>query len=106
MIEKGKRIIIAGLELDFRGEPFAVTATLMALADHVTKLKAICVVCGNDAHHTQRLIDGKPANYDDPIILVGASEFYEARCRNCFKIDRKMQPEVRTSRSSLQQHQV
>lgn len=58
----------------------------MAYADEVSKLKAICVKCGSDAHHTQRLINGKPAAYNDPIVLVGASDFYEARCRSCFKI--------------------
>ena len=88
LIENGKRVIAAGLDLDFRGEPFGVMPQLLSLADDVTKLKAICVVCGKEAHHTQRLINGRPAAYDDPIILVGASEFYEARCRTCFKIVR------------------
>jgi thymidine kinase len=60
----------------------------MAFADEVVKFKAICVVCGKDAHHTQRIINGQPAKYSDPIILVGAEECYEARCRDCFKIDR------------------
>jgi thymidine kinase len=88
LIESGKRVIVAGLDLDFRGEPFGIIPTLMAYADEVCKLKAICVSCGKDAHHTQRLINGKPATYDDPIILVGASELYEARCRNCFSISK------------------
>ena len=83
-----KRVIAAGLDLDFRGEPFGIIPTLMAHADEVFKLKAICVSCGQDAHHTQRLINGKPAAYDDPVILVGASELYEARCRNCFTISK------------------
>ena len=91
LIENGKRVIIAGLELDFRGEPFEITASLLSLADEVTKLKAICVVCGNDAHFTQRIINGKPAKYDDPIILVGAEECYQARCRNCFQINKAIQ---------------
>lgn len=87
LIENGKRVITAGLELNFRGEPFPAVATLMALADEVVKFKAICVVCGQEAHHTQRIVNGKPAKYSDPIILVGAEECYEARCRNCFEID-------------------
>ncbi|MFA5074558.1 MAG: thymidine kinase [Candidatus Babeliales bacterium] len=91
LIEKGKRVIVAGLDLDFRGEPFGIMPTVMAIADEITKLKAICVICGKDAHHTQRLVDGNPAKYDDPIILVGASECYQARCRNCFQIDKTAQ---------------
>ncbi|MFH0898987.1 MAG: hypothetical protein V1855_05395, partial [bacterium] len=103
LVDAGKRVIVAGLELDFRGEPFGATPSLMALADKVTKLKAVCVICGNEAHHTQRLIDGKPANYDDPVILVGASEFYEARCRNCFRIDKTIQLQVRPTKKSQAQ---
>lgn len=87
LVENGKRVIVAGLDLDFKGEPFGIVPVLMAFADEVLKFKAICVVCGNDAHHTQRIINGQPAKYSDPIILVGAEECYEARCRNCFKID-------------------
>lgn len=89
MVQNGKRVIVAGLDMDFRGEPFGIVPTLMALADHVTKLRAICLVCGNDANFTQRLISGKPAKYDDPTILVGGDECYEARCRQCWQIDRK-----------------
>jgi thymidine kinase len=89
LVENGKRVIVAGLDLDFRGEPFGVVPTLMAIADEVLKFKAICVVCGKDAHHTQRIINGQPAKYADPIILVGAEECYEARCRDCFAIDQK-----------------
>ncbi len=92
LVDAGKRVIVAGLDLDFRGEPFSTMSRLLSIADDVLKLKAICVVCGNEAHHTQRLINGKPAAYDDPIILVGASEFYEARCRNCFSITKPTQP--------------
>ncbi len=88
LVDDGKRVIVAGLDLDFRGEPFGVIPTLMAVADDVLKLKAICVQCGRDAHHTQRLINGKPAAYDDPVILVGAAELYEARCRLCFSISK------------------
>ena len=89
LVDGGKRVITAGLDLDFRGEPFGVVPMLMAIADEVVKFKAICVVCGKDAHHTQRLVNGQPAKYSDPIILVGAEECYEARCRDCFKIDQK-----------------
>lgn len=78
-----KRVIVAGLDTDFRGEPFPVVASLMAKAEFVTKLSAVCNQCGAPATRTQRLINGKPAHYHDPIILVGAKECYEARCRSC-----------------------
>jgi len=77
----GKRVIVAGLDQDFRGEPFGPLPGLMAKAEAVDKLHAICVVCGAAASRTQRLIDGRPAAYSDPVILVGAQEAYEARCR-------------------------
>lgn len=80
LTRRGKRVIVAGLDLDFRGEPFGSMPILMALADEITKLHAICTVCGNIATKTQRLIDGRPARYDDPVILVGGLESYEARC--------------------------
>lgn len=80
--DSGRRIIAAGLDQDFRGEPFGPMPELMAVAEEITKLQAVCVICGQPASRTQRLIDGKPACYDDPIILVGASEAYEARCRH------------------------
>jgi thymidine kinase len=83
---QGMRVIVAGLDMDFRGEPFGPMPALMARAERVDKLQAICVVCGGPASRTQRLIDGRPAAYDDPIILVGASEVYEARCRGCHKV--------------------
>ena len=78
---RGIRVILAGLDLDFRGEPFGPIPLLMSLAEDVTKLHAICTVCGEEASRTQRLVNGEPARYDDPIILVGAAEAYEARCR-------------------------
>ena len=81
-----KRVIVCGLDMDFKGEPFKVTAALLAKAEFVTKLSAVCQVCGAPATRTQRLIDGKPAKYDDPIVLVGASECYQARCRKCHQI--------------------
>lgn len=82
----GKRVIMAGLDMDFRGEPFGPIPLLMAQAEKVDKLNAICVICGAPASRTQRLIDGQPASYDDPVILVGASEVYEARCRACHQV--------------------
>jgi thymidine kinase len=75
------RVIIAGLDTDFRGEPFGCIPHLMAQAEVVDKLQAICMVCGEPACRTQRLVNDKPAHYDDPIVIVGASELYEARCR-------------------------
>jgi thymidine kinase len=83
---QGVRVIVAGLDMDFRGEPFGPMPALMARAERVDKLQAICVVCGGPASHTQRLINNQPAAYDDPIILVGASEVYEARCRGCHEV--------------------
>lgn len=86
LANEGVRVICAGLDTDFRGEPFGVMPQLLARADCVTKLNAICQVCGGLATRTQRLIDGKPADYDDPVILVGAEEHYEARCRHCHQV--------------------
>lgn len=81
LADRGIRVLIAGLDTDFRGEPFGPMPVLMAEADVVDKLHAICMVCGGLACRTQRLVDGKPARYHDPIVIVGASELYEARCR-------------------------
>jgi thymidine kinase len=81
LAESGRRVIVAGLDLDFRGEPFGPMPQLLAEAELVDKLQAICLVCGAPASRTQRLINGQPASYNDPIILVGATENYEARCR-------------------------
>jgi len=89
LTEKGKYVIVAGLNLDFRAVPFGPMPTLMALADTVTKLSAICIVCGDEAYFSQRLVNGKPAKYDDSLIKVGADEAYEARCRQCYTIDKK-----------------
>jgi len=86
---RGVRVILAGLDLDFRGEPFGPMPLLLAIAEEVEKLHAICMVCGQDASRTQRLINGQPASYDDPVILVGASEVYEARCRMHHKVPGK-----------------
>jgi thymidine kinase len=84
---RGVRVVVAGLDMDFRGEPFGPMPRLMAQAERVDKLQAICVVCGGPASHTQRLIDGQPAAHDDPVIMVGANEVYEARCRGCHKVE-------------------
>lgn len=81
LADRGIRVLVAGLDTDFRGEPFGPMPVLMALAERVDKLWAICLVCGEAASRTQRLINGQPARYDDPVIVVGASELYEARCR-------------------------
>lgn len=86
LADQGKRVIVAGLDQDFRGEAFGPMPELLARAERVSKLHAICVVCGASASRTQRLIDGRPARYDDPIILVGGSESYEARCRACHEV--------------------
>jgi len=84
LADNGKRVIIAGLDQDFRGEPFGIIPHLMAIADSVDKLHAICVVCGAVATKSQRLINDKPASYNDPIILVGSKEVYQPRCRKCY----------------------
>ncbi len=89
LADNGKRVIVAGLDTDFRGEPFGPMPLLMSLAEDVTKLHAICVVCSAPASRTQRLIDGQPTRYDDPIIFVGGSESYEARCRQCHQVPGK-----------------
>ncbi len=86
LAHQGKRVICAGLDTDFRGEPFGPMPAMLARAEMVSKLNAICVVCGEDASRTQRLINGQPAAYDDPVVLVGAAEVYEARCRQCHRV--------------------
>jgi thymidine kinase len=88
LAEKGIRVIVAGLDTDFRGEPFGCMPVFMAIAERVEKLQAICMVCGESASRTQRLVNGKPARYSDPIVIVGASEMYEARCREHHEVPR------------------
>jgi thymidine kinase len=83
LADSGKRVIATGLDLDFRGEPFGVMPQLLAIAESVEKLTAICMACGAPATRSQRLIDGRAAEWEDPIILVGASDVYEPRCRAC-----------------------
>ena len=87
--DQGKRVMCAGLDMDFRGEPFSIMPRLVTQAEFVTKLTAVCTVCGAPATRTQRIVNGKPANFDDPIIQVGASEAYEARCRHCHQVPGK-----------------
>ncbi len=89
LADNGMQVICAGLDLDFRGEPFGVMPELMARAEKVTKLTAICVKCGQEATRTQRIINGVAASYDDPLILVGAVEAYESRCRFCHDVINK-----------------
>lgn len=83
---RGVKVILAGLDLTYRKEPFGSMPILMALASEVMKLKAVCHVCGDDAMYTQRLDGKSPASYDEPTIVVGALETYEARCVHCFEI--------------------
>jgi thymidine kinase len=88
LADKGLRVVVAGLDTDFRGEPFGPMPVLMAQAERVDKLQAICMVCGEPATRTQRLVNGSPANYHDPVVIVGASEMYEARCRQHHQVPR------------------
>lgn len=89
LADSGYRVILAGLDLDFRGEPFGPVPHLATLSESVTKLQAVCAVCGSPASRTQRLINEKPANYHEPVILVGASEAYEPRCRHHHEVPGK-----------------
>jgi len=88
LADRGIRVIVAGLDTNFRGEPFGSMPTLMAIAENVQKLHAICMVCGEPASRTQRLVNGRPARYDEPIVVVGAAEMYEARCRKHHEVPR------------------
>ncbi len=88
LASRGVRVILAGTDTDFRGEPFGCMPDLMAVAELVEKLHAICLSCGEDACRNQRLIDGKPALYESPTIMVGGRETYEARCRHCHEVPR------------------
>ena len=86
LADSGVEVVLAGLDQDFRRRPFGPMPTLLAVADEVVKLRAICMKCGRTASHTYRMIEGRPAHKDDPVILIGATETYEARCRNCFEL--------------------
>ena len=88
LADKGIRVITAGLDMDFKGEPFGPTPRLLCVSEFVDKIQAICSVCGQPATRSQRLINKEPARYDDPIIQVGAVESYEARCRKCHVVYR------------------
>ena len=89
LADRGMRVIVTGLDTDFRGEPFGCMPVMTAKADKVDKLTAICVVCGEPATRTQRLVGGKPARYYEPIVVVGAAEMYEARCRRCHSVPKE-----------------
>jgi len=95
LANRGLRVVVAGTDSDFRGEPFGPMPALLAVAEVVDKLHAICVVCGNPASRNQRLIGGRPARYDSPTIMVGSSESYEARCRACHSVPRRDEDQVR-----------
>lgn len=88
LADRGVRVVLAGTDVDFRGLPFGAMPTLMCIAEVVDKFQAICVVCGGPATRNQRLVNGKPATWDSPTILVGGRESYEARCRHCHKVPR------------------
>lgn len=88
LADRGIRVIVAGLDMDFRGEPFGPMPVFMSRAERVDKLHAICMTCGDEASRTQRLVNGKPARYNDPVVIVGASELYEARCRKHHEVPR------------------
>ncbi|HTG53666.1 MAG TPA: thymidine kinase [Gemmatimonadaceae bacterium] len=94
LAQRGIRVILAGTDTDFRGEPFGAMPQLMAVADVVDKLHAICVVCGGPASRNQRLIEGRPARWDSPVIMVGGRESYEARCRHCHQVPRRDEEQV------------
>lgn len=87
LADDGVEVILAGLDQDFRRKPFGPMPTLLAIADDVVKLRAICMKCGSPASHTYRAVDGRPARENDPIVLIGATETYEARCRRCYRLD-------------------
>ncbi len=94
LAQRGMRVVLAGTDLDFRGEPFGPMPRLLAIAEMVDKLHAICVVCGGPASRNQRLINGRPARYDSPTIMVGGQEAYEARCRSCHKVPKLDEDQV------------
>ena len=95
LANRGVRVICAGTDNDFRGEPFGPMPQLLSIAEIVDKLHAICVICGNPASRNQRLIAGRPARYDSPTIMVGSAESYEARCRSCHSVPRRDEDQVR-----------
>ena len=84
--DRGKRVIVSGLDMDFKGKPFHIVPEIMAVAEHVSKLTAVCMKCKRPATRTQRIVNGEPAKASDPVVLVGAKESYEARCRVCHEV--------------------
>ena len=88
LADDDRRVVVSGTDQTYRGEPFEPIPQLMAVAEYVEKFQAICTQCGEPATRNQRLIEGEPAHYDDPTIMVGAEESYEARCRNCHVVER------------------
>ncbi len=97
LIKQGKKVIGTGLELDFKAEPFGYMPQLMCIATKVDKLHAVCMKCGcEEATRTQRLIDGKPADKNSPLIMIGGDETYEARCIKCYEL-----PDVKKKASFL-----
>lgn len=94
LANRGVRVVLAGTDTDFRGEPFGAMPQLMGVAEVVDKLHAICVICGGPASRNQRLIEGKPARYDSPTIMIGGRESYEARCRHCHQVPRRDEDQV------------
>lgn len=86
LADQGLRVMCAGLDKDFRGEPFGVMPDLLTRAEFVEKLTAVCAKCGAPATRTQRIINGRPASFNDPVVLVGAKEAYEPRCRHCHEV--------------------
>lgn len=94
LADAGIRVIMAGTDMDFRGEPFGPIGQLLAIAERIDKLQAICVKCGNLATRNQRLIDGRPAPAEGPTIHVGGLESYEARCRECHEVPALMRAQI------------
>ena len=91
LADKGLRVMVAGLDKDFRGEPFGVMPELLTRAEFVTKLTAVCAKCGAPATRTQRLLNGEPAPFEQPVVFIGAEDHYEPRCRHCHEIPHKPQ---------------
>jgi thymidine kinase len=85
LVDRGIRVVIAGLDLDYRREPFGPMPRLLAMADEVAKLKAVCHGCGEAALYTQRLLNGRPAPFSGETVVIGGLDSYEARCRGCFE---------------------
>ena len=94
LADRGVRVILAGTDMDFRGRPFGPVGELLAIAERIDKLHAICVVCGELASRNQRLLDGKPAAAEGPTIQIGGSESYEARCRRCHAVPSTVDDQV------------